>query len=275
MHRQRELVGAAPGARSLRTPGQLESPVRKYLLRPAGSGRRLRAWLLTTASGSSTTPWARSTCPRRRCGGRRPSAPSRTSRSPGAAWSGPRSARSGWSRRPRHGSTGGIGVLEPEVADAIAEAADEVAAGEHDEHFPIDVFQTGSGTSSNMNANEVIASLAAAAGVEVHPNDHVNASQSSNDVFPTTIHLAATEALSHRRRAGAGAPGRRAAPAGGGLGRRGQGRPHAPDGRRAGHARPGGRRLGHPGGVRRGSDSQRAAPAGPAGRSAAPRSAPG
>ncbi len=91
---------------------------------------------------------------------------------------------------------GRLGVLEPEVAEAIAEAADQVAAGGHDEHFPIDVFQTGSGTSSNMNANEVIASLAAAAGVEVHPNDHVNASQSSNDVFPTTIHLAATEMLS-------------------------------------------------------------------------------
>ncbi|WP_232665781.1 class II fumarate hydratase [Pseudonocardia sp. TRM90224] len=92
---------------------------------------------------------------------------------------------------------GRIGVLKPELADAIAAAADEVAAGQHDAHFPIDVFQTGSGTSSNMNANEVIASVAARAGVEVHPNDHVNASQSSNDVFPTTIHLAATEALAN------------------------------------------------------------------------------
>ena len=90
---------------------------------------------------------------------------------------------------------GRIGVLAPEVAHAIAAAADEVAAGEHDEHFPVDVFQTGSGTSSNMNANEVIASLAARAGTEVHPNDDVNASQSSNDVFPTTIHVAAVEAL--------------------------------------------------------------------------------
>jgi fumarate hydratase class II len=90
---------------------------------------------------------------------------------------------------------GRIGVLAPELADAIAAAADEVAAGQHDAHFPVDVFQTGSGTSSNMNANEVIASVAGRAGVEVHPNDHVNASQSSNDVFPTTIHLAATEAL--------------------------------------------------------------------------------
>ncbi|MCC8245368.1 class II fumarate hydratase [Saccharothrix luteola] len=89
-----------------------------------------------------------------------------------------------------------LGVLEPEVAAAIAAAADAVAAGEHDEHFPVDVFQTGSGTSSNMNANEVIATLATRAlGREVHPNDHVNASQSSNDTFPTTLRVAATEAV--------------------------------------------------------------------------------
>jgi fumarate hydratase, class II len=89
-----------------------------------------------------------------------------------------------------------IGVLDEDVAAAIAAAADEVAAGAHDSHFPIDVFQTGSGTSSNMNANEVIATLATrASGLHVHPNDHVNASQSSNDVFPTTIHVAATEAV--------------------------------------------------------------------------------
>ena len=89
-----------------------------------------------------------------------------------------------------------IGVLDEDVAAAIAAAADEVAAGAHDAHFPIDVFQTGSGTSSNMNANEVIATLATrASGLHVHPNDHVNASQSSNDVFPTTIHVAATEAV--------------------------------------------------------------------------------
>jgi fumarate hydratase class II len=91
---------------------------------------------------------------------------------------------------------GRIGVLDDKLATAIAEAADEVAEGRHDTHFPVDVFQTGSGTSSNMNANEVIATLATrASGTDVHPNDHVNASQSSNDVFPTTIHLAATEAL--------------------------------------------------------------------------------
>jgi fumarate hydratase class II len=96
---------------------------------------------------------------------------------------------------------GRIGVLAPDVAEAIAGAADEVAGGVHDDHFPIDVYQTGSGTSSNMNANEVIATLATRSGVSVHPNDHVNASQSSNDVFPTTIHLAATEAAALRRRA--------------------------------------------------------------------------
>ncbi|HEU5472057.1 MAG TPA: class II fumarate hydratase [Actinophytocola sp.] len=91
---------------------------------------------------------------------------------------------------------GRLGVLDPGPAEAIAAAAEEVAAGQHDEHFPIDVFQTGSGTSSNMNANEVIATLAGRAlGRDVHPNDEVNASQSSNDTFPTTIHIAATEAL--------------------------------------------------------------------------------
>ncbi|HET6290192.1 MAG TPA: class II fumarate hydratase, partial [Amycolatopsis sp.] len=89
-----------------------------------------------------------------------------------------------------------LGVLDADVAEAIAKAADEVAEGKHDAHFPIDVFQTGSGTSSNMNANEVIATLASKAlGRDVHPNDHVNASQSSNDTFPTTIHVAATEAV--------------------------------------------------------------------------------
>jgi fumarate hydratase class II len=88
-----------------------------------------------------------------------------------------------------------LGVLDDDVAQAIIAAAAEVADGHHDAHFPIDTFQTGSGTSSNMNANEVIATLASRRlGREVHPNDHVNASQSSNDVFPTSIHLAATEA---------------------------------------------------------------------------------
>ncbi|HET6212189.1 MAG TPA: class II fumarate hydratase [Micromonosporaceae bacterium] len=91
-----------------------------------------------------------------------------------------------------------LGVLDPEVARAITGAAAEVAAGQHDGQFPIDVFQTGSGTSSNMNANEVIATLAERVlGRPVHPNDHVNASQSSNDVFPSSIHLAATASVVH------------------------------------------------------------------------------
>ncbi len=87
-------------------------------------------------------------------------------------------------------------VVDPDLAAAIQEAAAEVASGRWDKHFPVDVFQTGSGTSSNMNTNEVIATLATERlGREVHPNDHVNASQSSNDVFPSSIHIAATAAV--------------------------------------------------------------------------------
>ncbi|MFD9371397.1 class II fumarate hydratase [Streptomyces sp. NPDC060020] len=89
-----------------------------------------------------------------------------------------------------------LGVVDQDVADAIRSAAAEVADGRWDDHFPVDVFQTGSGTSSNMNTNEVIATLATERlGREVHPNDHVNASQSSNDVFPSSIHIAATAAV--------------------------------------------------------------------------------
>lgn len=88
-----------------------------------------------------------------------------------------------------------LGVLDAQIAEAIIAAADEVIAGDHDGQFPVDTYQTGSGTSSNMNMNEVLATLAtrhAAEGVDVHPNDHVNASQSSNDVFPTSVHVAVT-----------------------------------------------------------------------------------
>ncbi|WP_084957248.1 class II fumarate hydratase [Thermoactinospora rubra] len=93
---------------------------------------------------------------------------------------------------------GDLGVIDKDMAEAIAQAAADVAENEHDEHFPIDVFQTGSGTSSNMNANEVIATLAEARlGRPVHPNDHVNASQSSNDVFPTSIRVAAATEVSY------------------------------------------------------------------------------
>ena len=89
-----------------------------------------------------------------------------------------------------------LGVLKPEMAEAIAKAADAVITGKHDGEFPVDIFQTGSGTSSNMNMNEVLANLATQVlGAPVHPNDHVNASQSSNDVFPTSVHVAVTSAL--------------------------------------------------------------------------------
>ncbi|WP_072342714.1 class II fumarate hydratase [Actinomyces urinae] len=89
-----------------------------------------------------------------------------------------------------------LGVIDQATSDAIREAAEEVIAGKHDCEFPIDVFQTGSGTSSNMNTNEVISTLATRIkGDKVHPNDHVNASQSSNDVFPTSIHIAAAQAV--------------------------------------------------------------------------------
>jgi fumarate hydratase class II len=88
-----------------------------------------------------------------------------------------------------------LGLLDRDLAGRIAAAGDEVAAGEHDDQFPIDVFQTGSGTSSNMNANEVIASLA---GDDAHPNDHVNMGQSSNDVFPSAVHLAAVAETQER-----------------------------------------------------------------------------
>ncbi|MEY4981457.1 MAG: hypothetical protein RL174_795 [Actinomycetota bacterium] len=89
-----------------------------------------------------------------------------------------------------------LGVLDSAIAQAIAGAADDVIIGKHDGEFPVDIFQTGSGTSSNMNMNEVLATLATERlGAPVHPNDHVNCSQSSNDVFPTSVHVAVTAAL--------------------------------------------------------------------------------
>ena len=87
-----------------------------------------------------------------------------------------------------------LGLLDADKAERIAAAGERVAAGELDDQFPLDVFQTGSGTSSNMNANEVIAALA---GEDVHPNDDVNMGQSSNDVFPSAVHLAALDLMTH------------------------------------------------------------------------------
>ncbi|MCE0535016.1 class II fumarate hydratase [Kineosporia rhizophila] len=92
----------------------------------------------------------------------------------------------------------GLGVVEKDVAEAVVAAATRIAEGEHAGEFPIDVFQTGSGTSTNMNVNEVVATLASRElGRKVHPNDHVNASQSSNDTVPTAVHVAATGAVVH------------------------------------------------------------------------------
>src|SRR3954447_4044040 len=141
-----------------------------------------------------------------------------------------------------------LGLLDADLAERIARAGDEVANGEHDDQFPIDVFQTGSGTSSNMNANEVLANLA---GEGVHANDHVNMGQSSNDVFPSAVHLAALDDATNRLRPPppppprARAPGARARLRAEGRGVQGhrQGGAHAPHGRRAGDARPGVRRL--------------------------------
>jgi len=91
-----------------------------------------------------------------------------------------------------------LGLLEPELRDAICDACDRLLNGEHADQFPVDRYQTGSGTSTNMNVNEVIAALAREKGVEVNPNDHVNMSQSSNDVIPTAIHVSAVLAVKSR-----------------------------------------------------------------------------
>ena len=128
------------------------------------------------------------------CGARRPSVPCRISRSRASACRAVSSARWAWSGAAA-GVNAELGHLPRTVAKAIQTAAAEVAAGDWDAHFPIDVYQTGSGTSSNMNANEVIATLANRAGkagkTVVHPNDHVNQGQSSNDVIPTALRVSA------------------------------------------------------------------------------------
>ena len=169
------------------------------------------------------------------------------------------------------------GLLDPAKADAIAAAAAEVARGDWDAEFPIDVFQTGSGTSSNMNANEVLARLASerlGGEVQIHPNDDVNDPLSSNDQFPSAIHIAATKAVIadlipalHHLAGSLSSEGGRV--------RRGREvRSHAPDGRDAGHARSGVRRLRGSGPLRRRTARGGTAPASPNCRWAAPPSAP-
>ncbi len=145
-----------------------------------------------------------------------------------------------------------LGIISEDQAKAIAAGADEIIGGDHHDAFPIDVFQTGSGTSSNMNMNEVLASLASRHGTDCHPNDHVNASQSSNDTFPTSIHVAAVEATTNDlvpalEELATSLEGKAEE-----FKERGEVRSDAPDGRDSGDARPGVRRLrrDHPDGHR-------------------------
>ena len=132
-------------------------------------------------------------------------------------------------------------------------------AGEFDDQFPIDVFQTGSGTSSNMNANEVIATLA---GEGAHPNDHVNMGQSSNDVFPSAVHLAALDTATHELLPALETLEASFAAKATGISRHGQVGAHPPHGRGPGHARAGVLRLRRPGAPRCPAGAQRAAPGG-------------
>ncbi len=149
-----------------------------------------------------------------------------------------------------------LGLLDADLAERIAAAGDEVAAGEHDDQFPIDVFQTGSGTSSNTNANEVLANLA---GEGAHPNDHVNMGQSSNDVFPSAVHLAAVSEAREKLLPALEAAGRLPGREGRAVRRRREVRAHAHDGCRPRDARAGVRRLRRPGPPRRRARDRRPA----------------
>ena len=158
---------------------------------------------------------------------------------PAAGRPGPRAGPDQGRGRPGQRRTRGD---HPRAARRDRGAVAEIVDGEHDEQFPIDVFQTGSGTSTNMNVNEVISSLTARAGVECHPNDVVNASQSSNDTFPSAIHVAAVSALRGPRDAQAvlhDALDQQAER----VPRRGEVGPHPSDGRHPGDVRAGARRL--------------------------------
>ena len=183
--------------------------------------------------------WRRNRC-RASSGARRRARRSTTSRSRASGCPRPWCTGSAASRRPPRERTPSSGLLDPELAERIGRAGDEVADGRHDDQFPIDVFQTGSGTSTNMNANEVIANLA---GDAAHANDHVNMGQSSNDVFPSRRAPGGGRHGQDRAAPRARAPGRILQAQGRRVGRRGQGRPHPHDGRGPGHARAGVRRL--------------------------------
>ncbi len=143
-----------------------------------------------------------------------------------------------------------LGRLDKKVGEAIVRAAQEVMEGKLDDHFPLVVWQTGSGTQSNMNANEVISNraiemLSGEKGSKkpVHPNDHVNMSQSSNDTYPTAMHIACAEEIVHRLHSGAAEAAQCAERQGAGVERHRQDRPHAYAGCNTADARPGVRRL--------------------------------
>ena len=139
-----------------------------------------------------------------------------------------------------------LGKLDPKLGEAIVEAAQEVIEGKLDDHFPLVVWQTGSGTQSNMNANEVISNRAIemlggemGSKKPVHPNDHVNMSQSSNDTYPTAMHIACAEEIHHRLLPALQTLAQRAERQGAGVAAHHQDRPHAHAGRHAPDARPG------------------------------------
>ena len=187
-------------------------------------------------------------------GARRLSALSATSRSAGRSNPNRSCAHSASSSAPPPRATWTLGRLDPKIGEAIVAAAQEVIDGKLDEHFPLVVWQTGSGTQSNMNANEVISNRAIEmlGGVmgskkPVHPNDHVNMSQSSNDTYPTAMHIACAEEIHAPPAARAAASAQGARRQGQGLGAHHQDRPHAHAGRHADHARPGVLRLRHAG----------------------------
>ena len=220
---------------------------------PHGRPRvKLASWdeLLACAPSSArldSTAWPRPSG--RSSGAARRRRRSRTSRSPASRSRRPVARWLGRIKAAAARVNAELGLLDADKAERIAAAGDRIAAGELDDQFPIDVFQTGSGTSSNMNANEVIAALA---GEDVHANDDVNMGQSSNDVFPSAVHLAALGELVDDLLPALDAARRVARGEGARVRRRRQVRPHALDGRRPGDARPGVRRL-------RGAGARRAA----------------
>ena len=199
---------------------------------------------------SNATRWARWRSRPTRCTAPRPSGRSSTSRSRARACRRRFLRALALVKLAAAETNGELGLLDADVAGAIAAAARPVADGDHDDQFPIDIYQTGSGTSTNTNMNEVVAHLAGGAargGRKVHPNDDVNRCQSSNDTIPTALQLSAAIAIEERAAARARAPAHRARRQGAGVLAGGQDRPDAPPGRDPDPPRPGVPRLRRPG----------------------------